>query len=77
MISGGESTRNTGLVTLARPGILAAESATDAVIITDPIFLLTHLFLGVPDPVEPFPECGPGTEADRELCDTPPKNCQQ
>lgn len=46
--------------------------------ITDPIYLLTHLFLGGPPPAEPFPDCGPGTlEVDQDLgCRMPPQSCR-
>ena len=45
--------------------------------ITDPIIILTHLFLGGPQPLAPYPECGPGALAeDEELgCETPPAGC--
>ena len=42
--------------------------------ISDATYLLNHLFLGGPAPVDPFPECGPGTLA--LGCVTPPKGCQ-
>ena len=45
--------------------------------VTDAIYLLVFNFLGGPPPVEPFPECGPGTEKDAELgCETPPQACR-
>jgi hypothetical protein len=47
--------------------------------LSDPISLLTHLFLGGPAPVAPFPDCGPGElDTDDELgCEKPLENCQQ
>ena len=44
----------------AEPGCVAATNTDGAgvVNITDPIYLLTHLFLGGPPPVDPFPACG-------------------
>ncbi len=54
----------------ADPGCLAATNAdgVGAVNITDPIYLLTHLFLGGPALVEPFPDCGTSDlEADANL----------
>ncbi|MCZ6795216.1 MAG: hypothetical protein O7J95_16550, partial [Planctomycetota bacterium] len=63
----------------AEPNCLAATNAdgVGAVNITDPIYLLTHLFLGGPPPVAPFPDCGAGPTADPLGCETPPKNCPQ
>ncbi|MCZ6651973.1 MAG: amidohydrolase family protein, partial [Planctomycetota bacterium] len=63
------------------PGCVAATNVDGVgqLTITDPIYLLTHLFRGGPVPVEPFRGCGTSDlEADRELgCQTPPQHCQQ
>ncbi len=65
----------------AGSGCVAATNVdgVGAVNITDPIYLLTHLFLGGPPPVDPFPDCGTSDlETDRELgCETPQRNCVQ
>ena len=62
------------------PGCVAALNTNGdaAVDISDPISLLNYLFVaGGSPPVEPFPDCGPGTlPMDAETCVTPPKNCQ-
>ncbi len=36
--------------------------------ISDPIFLLRHLFVGGDPPAAPFPECGPDPTADGLGC---------
>ncbi|MFB3111369.1 MAG: dockerin type I repeat-containing protein, partial [Gemmatimonadales bacterium] len=63
----------------ATPGCVAATNTNgdDAANITDATYLLNYLFAGGPAPVAPFPECGPGTEADTALgCQTIPQSCQ-
>ena len=61
------------------PGCVAVTNTNgdSAVDLSGAVYLLSHLFLGGPPPVAPFPECGTSDlEADRELgCKTPPKNC--
>ena len=44
----------------------------------DAIYLLTHNFLGRPRPVEPFPQCGPGSLSTDETleCGSPSATCQ-
>ena len=60
----------------ATPGCIAALNTNgDATVdIADPVSLLNFLFAGGPAPVDPFPECGPGTFA-AVGCVNPP-NCQ-
>jgi hypothetical protein len=62
------------------PGCLAACDANGdgqvLGVVTDAVYLLTFNFLGGPPPPAPFPECGPGTEADTALgCETPSESC--
>ncbi len=46
--------------------------------ISDPVYLLSHLFLGGPPPVAPFPECGPGTlPGDAAMCAISSASCQR
>ena len=62
----------------ATPGCVAATNTdgVGAVDITDPIYLLTHLFRGGPAPVAPYPGCAIGTlPEDEGTCETPPENC--
>jgi hypothetical protein len=49
-----------------------------AVNVTDPIYLLTHLFASGPPPQEPYPDCGLGTSpGDATLgCAAPPAVCE-
>ena len=63
-----------------QPGCIAVTNADGAgdVGITDPIYLLTHLFLGGPALPKPYPECGTSTnESDQALgCERPPESCR-
>jgi hypothetical protein len=62
----------------ATPGCVAVTNADGVgpVDLTDPIYLLTHLFRGGPAPVAPYPGCGIGTlPEDEGTCETPPENC--
>jgi len=62
----------------ATPDCIAATNTdgVGTVDLTDPIYLLNHLFLGGPPPVAPYPECGVGTlPEDEGTCKTPPENC--
>jgi hypothetical protein len=46
-------------------------------VITDPIYLLNHSFLGGPPPPPPYPPCGPGSASDLTLgCEAPPAACR-
>lgn len=48
-----------------------------AVNISDPVYLLGFLFSGGPDPIAPFPDCGPGTLAsDARLGCAAPPSCR-
>ena len=63
-----------------RPSCLAACDANGdgqvSGVVTDAVYLLTFNFLGGSAPVAPYPECGPGTEADKGLgCETRPQVC--
>ena len=63
----------------ATPGCIAALNTNgDATVnVTDSVSLLNFLFAGGPAPVDPFPECGPGTfAADQQLGCMNPPNCQ-
>ncbi|HVR74511.1 MAG TPA: hypothetical protein VMT52_09275 [Planctomycetota bacterium] len=42
--------------------------------ITNPIHVLGHLFLGGPAPALPFSDCGTGSDAGRNRCETPPSH---
>lgn len=46
--------------------------------LSDAVYLLTHLFLGGPAPIEPFPECGWGLlPTDEEMgCAITPTGCR-
>ena len=62
------------------PGCIAATDVNgdEAVNIADPVSLLNFLFAGGPPPVQPFPECGPGSlPGDNKLgCENLPEACQ-
>lgn len=64
----------------ASPGCVAASNVNgdSDVDLSDAVALLGHLFLGGPDPVAPFPECGPGLlPEDAALgCLTTPETCR-
>ena len=63
----------------AAPGCLAAlnTNGDDDVNLADPVALLNFLFGGGSDPVQPFPDCGPGMlPADTALGCANPSNCQ-
>lgn len=64
----------------AAPGCIAVTDTNgDAgADLSDAVYLLGYLFLGGPAPLDPFPDCGPGTAEDYEGlgCETPPVSCQ-
>ena len=58
------------------PCLAACDANGDGAVIgqvTDAVYVLQHNFLGGPEPVAPFPDCGLGTlSTDRQLgCETP------
>ncbi len=58
--------------------VAALNTNGDATVnLTDPVSVLNFLFAGGPGPVEPFPECGPGTlPADEQLGCANSPDCQ-
>lgn len=55
-----------------------SEHGDAAVNLSDAVSLLNHLFLGGPQPIAPFPNCGSGTPADYEElgCESAPEGCR-